>query len=230
MIENLKVLAIIPARGGSKGLPGKNISPLNGLPLIAYSIEAARQSKFVDHCIVTSDCPTILEVARNYGSDIIRRPDELANDTASSESAVSHAISKFADYDLILLLQPTSPLRTYRDIDLSIEALVQSNATALISVFEPKHTPFKCFKLAEGGYLTGLVDNNSPFMRRQDLPMALMPNGAIYLIYKDEFLLNESFFTEMTIPYIMSETQSIDIDTSDDLALAACLLQQQTDT
>lgn len=229
MIKNLKILAVIPARGGSKGLKGKNIALLDGIPLIAYSIAAAKQSKYVDHCIVTSDSPDILAIAEKCGADPVQRPDELASDTASSESAVSHAIAGFPEYDLILLLQPTSPLRTGHDIDLSTESLLDSDATALISVFEPSHTPFKCFKMSGEGYLTGLVDNNSPFVRRQDLPAAFMPNGAIYLIYRKDFLLNQSFFTEKTIPYIMSQSRSIDIDTPDDLSLASSLLKQQSD-
>jgi CMP-N,N'-diacetyllegionaminic acid synthase len=217
MIENLKVLAIIPARGGSKGLKGKNIAPLNGVPLIAYSIKAARESKYVDLCLVSSDCPGILEVARAYDSEVIQRPPELASDGASSECVVEHAVACFPDFDLILLLQPTSPLRTGLDIDRSIEALIAHHATAVISVYEPSHTPFKCFKLNESGFLTGLVDNKTPFMRRQDLPIALMPNGAIYLIYKKEFFHNASFFTEKTIPYAMSIEASVDIDTQEDL-------------
>lgn len=229
MINHLKVLAIIPARGGSKGLKDKNISLINGVPLIAYSIRAALESKYVDLCLVSSDSQRILDLAKEHGSEILLRPDELATDTASSESVITHAISNYPNYDLILLLQPTSPLRTAQDIDLSIEAMVNTGATALISVYEPKHTPFKCFKLTEIGFLTGLVDNKTPFMRRQDLPMALMPNGAIYLIYRDEFLINESLFTDKTLPYIMTETSSIDIDTNHDLAIASNIFSEQVE-
>ena len=224
MIENLKVLAIIPARGGSKGLKGKNIAPLNGMPLIAYSIKAA---KYVDLCLVSSDSQQILDIAKTYGSETLRRPDELASDTASSESAVTHVLSAYPGFDLILLLQPTSPLRRARDIDLALESMIASNATALISVYEPRHTPFKCCKLNESGFLTGLADNKTPFMRRQDLPVALMPNGAIYLIYKKEFFHNASFFTEKTIPYTMSIEASADIDTQEDLEHVSELLHLQ---
>lgn len=224
MIKNLKVLAIIPARGGSKGLPDKNVAPLNGIPLIAYSIEAAQKSKYVDLCVVSSDSPHILDVAQTYKSAIIRRPHELATDTASSESAVAHVVSNFPDFDLILLLQPTSPLRTSGDVDAALELFVHGDATALISVYEPEHTPFKCFKLADSGFLKGLVDDHAPFMRRQDLPVALMPNGAIYLIYRNAFLLNQSFITDKTIPYMMSIESSIDIDRLTDLKIAAKIL------
>jgi CMP-N,N'-diacetyllegionaminic acid synthase len=227
MIENLKVLAIIPARGGSKGLKGKNIAPINGIPLIAYSIKAARESKYVDLCLVSSDCPRILEVARAYDSEVLQRPPELASDSASSECVVEHALSCFPSFDLILLLQPTSPLRTCLDIDRAIEALIAYHATAVISVYEPSHTPFKCFKLNERGFLTGLVDNKTPFMRRQDLPLALMPNGAIYLIYNSEFLHHASFFTDKTIPYTMSIEFSADIDTQEDLDHVSKLLEFQ---
>ncbi|MEO5917115.1 MAG: acylneuraminate cytidylyltransferase family protein [Luteolibacter sp.] len=226
MINNLKVLAIIPARGGSKGLPDKNIVQLNGLPLIAYSILAAQKSRYVDLCLVSSDSPRILDVAQAYHSAVIRRPDELASDTASSESVVRHAISIYGDFELILLLQPTSPLRTARDIDSCIESLASSDATALISVYEPRHTPFKCFKLGEDGFVTGLVDNRTPFMRRQDLPMALMPNGAIYLIHQKNFLSTGSLITDKTIPYVMSIEASEDIDSPDDLKRVSLLLSQ----
>lgn len=229
MIENLKVLAIIPARGGSKGLKGKNVAPINGVPLIAFTIKAARESKYVDHCLVSSDCPVILEVARSQDSEVILRPPELASDIASSECVVEHAVSNYPGFDLILLLQPTSPLRTSMDIDRSIEALIDHHATAVISVYEPKHTPFKCFKMNEHGFLTGLIDNKTPFMRRQDLPVALMPNGAIYLIYTRDFLNNASFFTDQTIPYIMSFESSADIDTQEDLDHVAQLLRNPRD-
>lgn len=228
MIENLKVLAIIPARGGSKGLKGKNIAPLDGVPLIAYSIKAAKESKYVDLCLVSSDSPQILDVAKTYGSEALRRPDELASDTASSESAVTHALSAYPGFDLILLLQPTSPQRTAADIDSALELLITSEATALLSVYEPKHTPYKCFKISADGFLVGLIDNDTPFMRRQDLPVALMPNGAIYIIFREEFLLKESLLSEKTIPYFMSEERSIDIDSIEDLAAAAELLKKQT--
>jgi CMP-N,N'-diacetyllegionaminic acid synthase len=221
MIKNLKVLAIIPARGGSKGLKGKNIALINGVPLIAFSIEAAKQSKYVDLCLVSSDCPEILDVAKACRAEVIRRPGELASDSANSECVVKHATSHFPDFDLIMLLQPTSPLRTSLDIDSALESLIARNATALISVYEPSHTPFKCFKLDESGFLTGLFDNKAPFMRRQDLPVALMPNGAIYLIHKEEFMRNTSFFTNKTIPYTMSVESSADVDTLDDLEAVA---------
>ena len=227
MIEDLKVLAIIPARGGSKGLKGKNIAPINGVPLLAYSIQAAQKSKYVDLCVVSSDCPRILELAKAYDSEVIQRPAQLAGDSANSECVVEHVISYFPDFDLILLLQPTSPLRSSRDIDLSLESMIAADATALISVYEPSHTPFKCFKMNENGFLTGLVDNRTPFMRRQDLPVALMPNGAIYLTLTKEFLRNTSFFTEKTIPYTMNITASADIDTQEDLDHIAELLRSQ---
>jgi CMP-N,N'-diacetyllegionaminic acid synthase len=228
MIENLKVLAIIPARGGSKGLKGKNIAPINGLPLIAYSIKAAKESKYVDLCLVSSDSQQILDIAKTYGSETLRRPDELASDTASSESAVTHVLSAYPGFDLILLLQPTSPQRTSADIDAALELLIASEATALLSVYEPKHTPYKCFKISSGGFLEGLIDSETPFMRRQDLPVALMPNGAIYIIFREEFLLKESLLSDKTIPYFMSEERSIDIDLIEDLAIAAELLDKKT--
>ncbi len=224
MIENLKVLAIIPARGGSRGLRDKNIAVIHGVPLLAYSIKAARESRYVDLCVVSSDSPKILKVAEDYGAEALQRPDELASDTASSESAVTHAISAYPGFDLILLLQPTSPQRTAADVDAAIELLVEGGATALISVYEPKHTPFKCFKLVDNGFLEGLVDNKTPFMRRQDLPVALMPNGSIFLIYKKAYEVDEAFFTDRTIPFMMGIESSADIDNQQDLIDVAATL------
>lgn len=132
-----RVLAIIPARGGSKGIPKKNIIDLAGKPLIAWTIEASYCSKYITKTIVSSDSDEILEVAKNHNSNILKRPDELATDISSSEIVVKHAIENMEEkFDYIVLLQPTSPLRDTTDIDCAFENLFCSNATALISVCE----------------------------------------------------------------------------------------------
>lgn len=213
-----KVLAIIPARGGSKGLPKKNIIDLAGKPLIAWTIEASLGSKYITKTIVSSDSDEILEVVKNYNTDILKRPIEFASDTSSSEVVVKHVLETLDEkYDYIILLQPTSPLRTTVDIDNAFEQLFSSDATALISVCEYDNKILKAFKENEFGYIEGISNNKYPFVRRQDLPKTYMSNGAIYIIKIDKFLENKSFFTDKTISFIMDEIKSLDIDTKEDL-------------
>jgi CMP-N,N'-diacetyllegionaminic acid synthase len=221
-LTNQRIVAIIPARGGSKGLPGKNIYPLNGKPLIAYSIEASLNSKYITKTVVSSEDNEILGISEKYGSELIKRPKEFATDSASSDVVIKDCLEQLekqgAEFDILILLQPTSPLRNSTDIDSAFEEFYKKDATALISVYEPEHTPFKSFKLNKDGFLEGLVDNNSPFMRRQDLPRAFMPNGAIYIIYVDEYKKSGSLFTNRTLPFVMSLDKSADVDNISDIA------------
>ncbi|MCG3717785.1 cytidylyltransferase domain-containing protein [Aliarcobacter butzleri] len=213
-----KVLAIIPARGGSKGLPKKNIIDLAGKPLIAWTIETSLSSKYITKTIVSSDSDEILEVSKQYGSFILKRPIEFASDTSSSEVVVKHAMESMEEkFDYVILLQPTSPLRDTKDIDSAFEKFFSLDATALISVCEYDNKILKAFKENEFGYIEGISNNKYPFMRRQDLPKTYMSNGAIYIIKVDKFLENNSFFTDKTISFIMDEIKSLDIDTKEDL-------------
>ncbi len=218
---NIKVLAVIPARGGSKGLPRKNIANLAGKPLIAWTIEASLNSKYITKTIVSSEDEEILSVSKKYGAEVIQRPEYLASDNATSESVVKHVVdflqSDAEEFDVIALLQPTSPLRGYSDIDKAFDKLLFEGATALISVFEPEHSPLKSFKIEESGYLKGIVNNEYPFTSRQLLPKTYQSNGAIYIINLECFLDSMTFFTEKTIPYFMPIKESIDIDTKRDL-------------
>jgi CMP-N,N'-diacetyllegionaminic acid synthase len=217
----MKILSIIPARGGSKGLLKKNIYPLNGKPLIAYTIEASIKSGVITKTIVSSENDEILNIAKQFGAEILVRPDEISSDLASSESVIEHVIktlqNKNENYDILVLLQPTSPLRNSEDIKQAIELFLNYEALSLISVYEPLHTPYKSFKLNENGFLCGLLDNKTPFLRRQDLPKTFMPNGAIYITYCDLFLETQSLFSDKTIPFVMNENNSIDVDTKEDI-------------
>jgi len=216
-----KVLAIIPARGGSKGLPGKNIINLAGKPLIAWTIEASLNSKYITKTIVSSNDPEILEISVECGAEVIERPDNLASDDATSESVVKHAIDSLESigevFDIIILLQPTSPLRNFKDIDEAFEIMLDSDATAVISTCEFDNKILKTFMKNSNGFLKGVSNNKYPFMRRQDLPSVFMPNGAIYIIQKYEFFMNHSFFTSKCLEYKMDSKFSVDIDTSQDL-------------
>ncbi len=217
-------LAIIPARCGSKGIKDKNIYPLLGKPLIAWSIDAALHAEYITKTVVSSDCDKILSVAKEYGAHPIKRPEALATDTAPSEPLILDVIEQLEQrgesYDYIVLLQPTSPLRNSDDIDEAIKRLLQTGADALISVYEPSHSPYKAFIRNENGFLRGIVDNDKPFMRRQDLPPVYFTNGAIYIIDTSIFKDTKRLFCERTIPYIMSAKKSVDIDTLDDIKRA----------
>jgi|SaaInlLV_10m_DNA_2_1039722.scaffolds.fasta_scaffold00970_5 CMP-N,N'-diacetyllegionaminic acid synthase len=213
-----KVLAIIPARGGSKGLPRKNILDLAGKPLIAWTIEASLNSKYITKTIVSSDDDEILDISKEYSAHTIKRPNEFATDIASSEVVVRHTIESINEkFDYIVLLQPTSPLRDVLNINNAFENLFKKNATALISVCEIDNKILKAFKENKDGFIEGISNNKYPFMRRQDLPKTYLSNGAIYIIRVDKFLENNSFYTNKTISYIMNDIQSMDIDTKDDL-------------
>lgn len=216
-----RILAIIPARGGSKGLPRKNILDLNGKPLIAWTIVASLNSKYITKTVVSSDDDEILNISKKYGSDIIKRPDELALDTTASEPVVKHVIEeeikKNQEFDYIVLLQPTSPLRDAKNIDEAFDILFKNNATALISVSEIDNKILKAFKENEFGYLEGISNNEYPFVRRQDLPKTYLSNGAIYIIETNEFMKNETFLSNKAVSFIMKEDISLDIDTVDDL-------------
>jgi len=219
-----KVLSIIPARGGSKGFPGKNIADLAGKPLITWTIEASLSSKYITKTVVSSDDDEILDISRNYGADTIKRPDDLASDTASSESVVKHTVDSLASnmerFDVLILLQPTSPLRTSVDIDNAMDIMFNSDATAVISVCEFDNKILKTFKENSDGFLEGITNNDFPFMRRQNFPRVFMPNGAIYIINTTVFLENYSLLTTKTKNYLMSKSKSLDIDTHSDLNYA----------
>lgn len=218
----MKIISIIPARGGSKGLPGKNIIDLAGKPLIAWTIEASLKSKYISKTIVSSDDNKILEVSAQFGSEILKRPNELALDTTPSEPVIEHVLNSIDDieeYDYLILLQPTSPLRDEKDIDNAIELLKEKNATALISTKQIDNKILKAFKNDKNGYLKGISNNEYPFMRRQDLPNVFMPNGAIYIVSVNDFLKTKKLFADKTISFEMSEEKSFDVDTIDDLEL-----------
>ncbi len=224
-----KVLAIIPARGGSKGLPRKNIIDLARKPLIAWTIEASLGSKYITKTIVSSDSDEILEVAKKYGSDTVKRPDELATDISSSEVVVKHSLESMEEkFEYVVLLQPTSPLRDTVDIDRTFEKLFSLDATALISVCEYDNKILKAFKENEFGYIEGISNNKYPFMRRQDLPKTYMSNGAIYIIKVDEFLRNNSFYTDKTVQFVMDDIKSLDIDTKEDLEKVEKYINENT--
>lgn len=226
----MKVLAIIPARGGSKGIPKKNIVPLGGKPLIAWTIEASKGSKYINRTFVSSDSDEILAVSQECGAETIKRPGEISGDDSPFELLIMHVLENLKNKesyspDLIVYLQPTSPLRTSADIDDAIAHMLSKKGEALISLFELDNKYLKAFVVNEKGYITGAINNRYPFINRQDLPKLFMPNGAIYIIKKEIFMKTKQLFSKKTIPFIMSKEKSIDIDSNEGLANAKNLLK-----
>lgn len=223
---NKTFLAIIPARGGSKRLPRKNILDLCGKPLISWSIEAALKSKYISKVVVSSDDEEILNISSNFGADIIKRPYELANDTATTFDAIKHTINNLEKYDYIVLLQPTSPLRNENQIDEAIELLEEKQADAIVSVCEMDHSPLWSNTLPEDGNMRGFLREEILNKRSQDLEKYYRLNGAVYICKTDKLLENKSFFLKDNIfAYIMDKKNSIDIDEEIDFLFAQRVIE-----
>ena len=223
---NKTFLAIIPARGGSKRLPRKNLLDLCGKPLIAWSIEAALKSKYISKVIVSSDDEEILNIAKEYKADFIKRPDELASDTATTFDALKHTLENVEKYDYVVLLQPTSPLRSEKHIDEAIELLKEKNADAIISVCEMEHSPLWSNTLDENLDMSNFLRDEVLNKRSQDLPKYYRLNGAIYICKTDKLLENKGFFLKENIyAYKMNKKHSVDIDEEIDFIIAEKLMQ-----
>lgn len=219
----MKILAVIPARGGSKGIPKKNIISIAGKPLLAWTIEAANQSKLLERVVVSSDNSQILEVAKKHKAEIIKRPAKYSGDKTPAGAAVLHALEylkKREGYipDIIVMLQPTSPLRTAKHIDGAIKLLLGKKAGAVISVTEGDNKHLKSFFM-EKGLLKGIVNNEFVFTNRQSLPKIYMPNGAIFAVHTKELTQSKKLFSEKTIGFVMAQESSIDLDTQDDIEI-----------
>ena len=228
MFAKEKILALIPARGGSKGIKGKNIILLAGKPLIAYSIEAAQNSKYIDSTVVTTDSEKIAEVAKQYGARVpFLRPTELAADTSKTIDAVLHAIktlkSLSEEYDVLVLLQPTQPLRTTDDIDRAIELYYEKGKKGIVSISLVDDSPLLIRSIDTEGKLVNLLSQNST-CRRQDMPEYYKVNGCIYINKIDEINENTSF-NDNKIPFIMTKEHSVDIDEVSDLWIAEYYLK-----
>ncbi|MBI5324141.1 MAG: acylneuraminate cytidylyltransferase family protein [Ignavibacteriae bacterium] len=230
----MKILGLITARGGSKGIPWKNIVDLGGKPLIAWTIEASLKSDLIDRTIVTTDSGEIAEISKKYGADVpFMRPPELALDESSSYDAIFHALdwlkeNEKIEYDIICLLQPTSPFRDYLQINDAIEKFLKNEkALSSISICEALINPYKMVTINELGYINKLESVNSKIDRRQDLPRVYQFNGAIYLMRTNDLQSYKHFITEKTIYYLMNRESSIDIDEPMDLEIARFLLERK---
>jgi len=223
----MSVLAIIPARGGSKGIPRKNIKPLMAKPLIDWSIEAAKQSSCIDRIIVSTEDKEIASVACELGVDVpFMRPDELAADDTPGVAPVLHAISQLPNYDWILLLQPTSPLRIAEDIDGIWQFCLERDAPSAVSVCEVGKHPYWIYQRDASQRLQPFIKGRPDVTRRQDLPPAYSLNGALYLARTDWLLEQQDFIGPETRGYIMPPERSVDLDTPQDWRWVEFLIEQ----
>lgn len=228
------ILAIIPARGGSKGLPGKNIKELNGKPLIAYTIEAASESKYIDRVVVSTDDMEIANISMSYGGEVpCLRPKELSNDMSPTIDCVIHMLDYLKtnqEYipEYVALLQCTSPLRNNRHLDEAIEKLKSTKKDAIVSVCEAEVNPYWA-NVFEGDNLEYFIEEGRKILRRQDLPKVYRENGAIYIIKTDVLIKEKTFEPRSLTGYIMSNESSIDIDTLIDFKFAEIIIKEKSE-
>lgn len=229
MFNDHQIIAIIPARSGSKGLPDKNIRILNGKPLIAYSIVAAQESGIFDEIFLSTDSPEYAHFAVKYGANVpFLRSDKLATDTASTWDCVKEALEQYETmgkkFDIFVVLQPTSPLRAPQDIVTAVETMILNNADSVVSVCEADHSPLWYNVLPENKSIKGFVRPEIMAKTRQELPTFYRINGAIYAVSTSYFLRTQNIYDGNSFAYIMPKERSIDIDTLFDFSLAQCLL------
>lgn len=222
----MKTLGLITARGGSKGIPRKNIKLIAGKPLIAWTIEAALRSALLDAVVVSTDDAEIADVARRAGAQVpFMRPAELAQDQTPGLDPVLHALAQLPIYDSVLLLQPTSPLRATADIDGCLQFAMARQTPSVVSVSEPDAHPHWTYRLSAQQTLDRLIDA-APVARRQDLPAVVALNGAMY--FADAAWLHRSggLVGPETLAYVMPRERSIDLDTPLDWKFAELLLKE----
>jgi CMP-N,N'-diacetyllegionaminic acid synthase len=227
----VKVLGVIPARGGSKGIPRKNLVPLAGKPLLYYTIRAAQTSSRLTRTVLSTEDQEINEVGRSLGIEIpFVRPGALATDEARSVEVAKHALEfvenqEGISYDLVCLLQPTCPLRSSHDIDASIEMLDHSDADGVVSLarVEEPH-PVKMMLVSDGSVQPLFPDQWHETLRRQELPPIFYLNGAVYCVRREVLLGQESLWGKKTLAYVMPPERSVNIDSMLDVKLAECLL------
>lgn len=224
------MIAIIPARGGSKGLPKKNIRLLSGEPLISYTIKAAQKSKYISKVIVSTDSLEIAETAKEFGAQVpFFRPPELAADTSKAIDAYLYTVEKLnAEFneeikDFAVLL-PTSPLRSAEDIDKAVEIYYKMKAETVISVVDAEYPPAWYKKINKNGILVDYFKGEDNSLNRQEAEKTYLPNGAIYIFNYNSLKTNYNYYNDATYPCIMSRESSVDIDTEMDFKLAELII------
>jgi CMP-N,N'-diacetyllegionaminic acid synthase len=220
VIDGKRVLALVTARGGSKGLPGKNVLPFAGKPLIAWTIEAARQSQFVDRCVLSTDDQRIAAVGLSFGADVpFMRDASLASDESTSMDVVFDALARVPGFDYIVLLQPTSPLRTAAHIDTGLTVLTTTGADSVVAVCQAQDHPLLTFRWDAANRLVPFCEQ-SELTRRQDMPAAFVLNGAFYAAPIATLTARRSFTRGSVAAFEMSREESADIDDWNDFRAA----------
>ncbi len=233
MINNKKIIAIIPARGGSKGLPRKNILDLCGKPLIAWTIEKALGSRYIDKLVVSTENQEIAKISKKYGAQVVERPEELARDESPTIDAIMHVINWFEKrgeyFDIIILLEPTSPLRKENDLDNAIELFIENidSADSLVSVGEVHLENPHITKKIENGYVRSLIEIGKDIYQRQQLSKVYFPYGVIYLALMSALKNYKTFYMERTIPYFIERWQNYEIDDIYDFICIEAILQHR---
>ncbi|MBF0448779.1 MAG: acylneuraminate cytidylyltransferase family protein [Magnetococcales bacterium] len=229
MIDSASVLAIIPARGGSKGLPRKNVLDLAGKPLIAWTIEAARQSAYIDRLVLSSNDAEIIQVAKHWGCEVpFVRPDHLAEDQSTAIEAALHALDQLSGvYDYLVWLQPTTPLRLANDIDSVVRLCVEEAAVSAVSVVNSGKSPYWMYAIEDDGILKPILSQDYTDRQRQALPSTYTLNGAVYVTRIDWLQENHRFMDGSCRAWVMPPERSIDIDTHLDFKLANLLLAER---
>jgi CMP-N,N'-diacetyllegionaminic acid synthase len=228
MIGGQSVLGVIPARGGSKGVPRKNLRTVGGKPLLAWTIEAAARSRYLDRVVVSSDEAEIRAAAQALGAEALERPAELARDDSPGIDPVLHALRALPGFDWVVLLQPTSPLRAAEDIDGALQRCVEQRANACVSVCAARETPYWMFTLGADRRLQRLMAGAEMPDRRQDAPPVFVLNGAVYVARSAWLAETKTFLGDGTVGYPMPDDRSIDIDTEQDLQLLELMLQRNS--
>jgi N-acylneuraminate cytidylyltransferase/CMP-N,N'-diacetyllegionaminic acid synthase len=234
-LKNYKILAIIPARGGSKGVLRKNLRNLWGKPLIQWSIDEAKKSKYIDRIVISTEDNEIEELSIRAGVEVIKRPIELAQDDSPTIDSIVYTLNKLEEIEgytpnYVLLLQCTSPFRNAEDIDASIDTLLNKNDNfkSLISVSREEHPPWWLKTIDSDGAMKDFISyDKEKYTRRQSFQPVYRLNGAIYICEINELKKYKSFETDRTLAYIMDSSSSIDIDTEEDLRLAEYILKNK---
>lgn len=227
MYKNKKILALITARGGSKGIPRKNIKLLANIPLICWTIEVANKSKYIDRLILSSDDDEIISIAQESGCDVpFVRPSELASDTTPSMDVILHALSKLESdsFDYLLLLQPTSPFRNNSHIDNMIESFFKEDAKIMVSISKLKKHPYFMYEISHG-FLKPICKAHK-ITRRQDMPSSYQYNGAMYMADIEFLKTVKNFHTDETKGFVMDDLVSLDIDDELDWVYAEFLIRE----
>lgn len=229
MIETRSVLAIIPARGGSKGVPRKNLRPLLGRPLIAWTIAEALRSRYIDRLIVSTDDAEIAETAVGLGAEVpFLRAAAASGDQATLMDVVHHDLDALAEkYSLVVALQPTSPLRLADDIDGAVASCLSHGAPACTTVYPAEPPPHWMFTLNGDGTMRPVL-GGAMILRRQDVPVSYALNGAVFVGDTAWVRGRSSFFSPETVGHVMPAERSLDIDTEQDLVVAEALLAHRT--